>query len=77
MIPQSEDTFCGCFTDQHGFLLAKLLARADGLDADLADLDAKLAELIAPLARAVQRRTRSVGSAGPPRTCSSPSWERT
>jgi transposase len=55
MIPESEDIFCGCFTDQYGFLLAKLLTRADGLDADLADLDAKLAELIAPLARAVQR----------------------
>jgi transposase len=43
-----EEAFCGCFTDQHAFLLAKMLARVD-------TLDAKLAELIAPLAGAVER----------------------
>jgi transposase len=50
-----EEAFTGFFTDQHAFLLAKMLARVDGLDADLADLDAKLAELIAPFAGAVDR----------------------
>ncbi|MFL5879017.1 MAG: IS110 family transposase, partial [Actinomycetota bacterium] len=49
------EAFTGFFTDQHAFLLAKMLARVDGLDADLADLDAKLAELIAPFAGAVDR----------------------
>jgi transposase len=49
------EAFTGFFTDQHAFLLAKMLARVDALDADLADLDAKLAELIAPFARAVDR----------------------
>jgi len=49
------EAFCGFFTDQHAFLLAKMLARVDALDADLADLDAKLAELIGPLAGAVDR----------------------
>ena len=49
------EAFTGCFTDQHAFLLAKMLARVDALDADLAELDAKLAELIAPLAGAVER----------------------
>jgi hypothetical protein len=43
------------FTDQHAFLLAKMLARVDALDADLAELDAKLAELIAPFVAAVDR----------------------
>ena len=43
------EAFTGFFTDQHAFLLAKMLARVDALDADLAELDAKLAELIAPL----------------------------
>jgi transposase len=43
------EAFCGFFTDQHAFLLAKMLARVDQLDADLAELDAKLQELIAPL----------------------------
>ena len=48
-----EEAFTGFFTDQHAFLLAKMLARVDALDADLAELDAKLAELIAPFAAAV------------------------
>jgi transposase len=50
-----EEAFTGCFTDQHAFLLAKMLARVDTLDVDLAELDTKLAELIAPLAGAVER----------------------
>jgi transposase len=50
-----EEAFTGFFTDQHAFLLAKMLARVDQLDADLAELDAKLAELIGPLAGAVER----------------------
>src|SRR5678816_1646199 len=49
------EAFTGFFTDQHAFLLAKMLARVDALDGDLAELDAKLAELIAPLAGAVER----------------------
>src|SRR5215212_6796940 len=50
-----EEAFSGFFTDQHAFLLAKMLARVDQLDADLAELDAKLAELIAGFAGAVER----------------------
>jgi transposase len=50
-----EEAFTGFFTDQHAFLLAKMLARVDALDADLAELDAKLQELIAPFAHAVER----------------------
>src|SRR5215217_8252523 len=49
------EAFCGFFTDQHAFLLARMLARVDALDADLAELDTKLAELIAPFAGAVDR----------------------
>jgi transposase len=49
------EAFTGFFTDQHAFLLAKMLARVDALDADLADLDAKIQELIAPFAEAVDR----------------------
>jgi transposase len=49
------EAFTGFFTDQHAFLLAKMLARVDQLDADLAELDAKLQELIAGFAGAVDR----------------------
>jgi len=50
-----EDAFTGHFTDHHGFLLAKMLARADGLDADIAELDQRIEEMIAPFAHAVAR----------------------
>jgi transposase len=49
------EAFTGFFTDQHAFLLAKVLGRVDGLDADLAELDAKIQELIAGFAGAVDR----------------------
>jgi transposase len=49
------EAFTGFFTDQHAFLLAKMLARVDQLDADLAELDAKIQELIAGFAGAVDR----------------------
>jgi transposase len=50
-----EDAFTGHFTDHHAFLLAKMLARADGLDADIAELDERIEEMIAPFAQAVAR----------------------
>jgi transposase len=50
-----EEAFTGFFTDQHAFLLAKMLSRVDALDADLAELDAKIQELIAGFAGAVDR----------------------
>jgi transposase len=49
------EAFTGCFTDQHAFLLGKVLGRVDALDADLAELDAKIQELIAGFAGAVDR----------------------
>jgi transposase len=49
------EAFTGFFTDQHAFLLGKMLARVDALDGDLAELDARLEELIAPFVAAVDR----------------------
>jgi transposase len=48
-----EEAFTGHFTDHHRFLLAKMLARVDGLDADILELDAELEEMIAPFVLAV------------------------
>jgi len=72
-----EEAFCGFFTDQHAFLLGKMLARVDTLDGDLAELDAKLEELIAPFAGAVDRLDEIPGVGQPPRSCSSPRSGRT
>jgi transposase len=56
-----EEAFTGHFTDHHGFLLAKMLARVDALDGDIAELDRKLEELIVPFAAAVDRLDEITG----------------
>ena len=50
-----EDAFTGHFTDHHAFLLAKMLARIDAIDADIAELDTKIEEMITPFAQAAAR----------------------
>ncbi len=50
-----EEAFTGHVTAHHRLLLSKMLARIDGLDADIAELDAVIEELVAPFALAVQR----------------------
>jgi transposase len=43
-----EEAFTGHFTDHHAFLLRRMLARVDAIDADIADLDDKIEEMVAP-----------------------------
>jgi transposase len=43
------------FTGHHAFLLAKMLARVDAIDADLAALDATIEQMAAPFTAAVRR----------------------
>ena len=50
-----EDAFTGHFTDHHAFLLDRMLARVDAINADIAALDAKIEELITPFAAAVDQ----------------------
>ena len=50
-----QEAFTGYFTGHHAFLLAKMLARVDAIDADIAALDGKIEEMIAPFAAAAQR----------------------
>jgi len=54
-IPQLEEAFVGYFTEHHRFLLAKMLARIDALDADIADVETQIEAQIAPFAPAVAR----------------------
>ena len=56
-----EEAFSGHFTDHHGFLLAKMVGRVDGLDADIAELDQRIEELIAPFADAADRLDEIAG----------------
>ena len=50
-----QEAFTGRFTDHHAFLLARMLARVDATDADIAGLDARIEELIAPFSTAAAR----------------------
>jgi transposase len=50
-----EEAFTGHFTDHHRLLLAKMLARVDALDADIAELDAAIEEMVAPFAPVVEK----------------------
>jgi len=54
-IPQVEEAFVGHFTDHHRFLLAKMLARIDALNADIADVETQIEAHLAPFADAVAR----------------------
>ena len=50
-----EEAFTGYFTDHHGFLLARMLARVDAITADIAALDTRIEAQIAPFAATVAR----------------------
>ena len=50
-----EEAFTGHFTDHHAFLLGKMLARVDAIDADIAELDTRIEEMIAPFTAAAER----------------------
>ena len=50
-----EEAFVGRFSDHHAFLLTRMLARIDALEADIAAVDARVEEQIAPFADALDR----------------------
>jgi transposase len=50
-----EEAFTGHFTDHHAFLLERMLARVDAINADIAAIDARIGEVIDPFAQAVAR----------------------
>src|SRR4051812_1984386 len=54
-IPQLVEAFTGHFDDHHRFLLARMLARIDGIDADIAVLDAEIEAYLVPFEDAAQR----------------------
>lgn len=55
-ISQLQEAFEGCrFNDHHAFLLTKMLARVDAIDADITDVEARIETQIAPFTDAVER----------------------
>jgi transposase len=58
-IDQLEEAFAGLrlgtFDDHHRFLLARMLARVDAVDADIAAIDGQIGQHLAPFAEAVTR----------------------
>src|SRR5215472_17016224 len=50
-----QEAFTGHFTGHHAFLLERMLARVDAIDADIATLDERIEQLIAPFAAVVDR----------------------
>ncbi len=56
-----QEAFTGRFSDHHGWLLAKMLARVDQLSADITELDEQIGEQIAPFAAAVAQLTQIPG----------------
>jgi transposase len=62
-IPQCREAFTGHFDDHHRFLLAKMLARVDGIDTDIAALDAQIYDRFWSFSRSPGRSTRRASQA--------------
>lgn len=54
-LPALEEAFTGRFDDHHGFLLTRMLARVDAIDADLAAIDREVERHLAPFAPTIAR----------------------
>ncbi len=54
-IPQLREAFTGFFTDHHALLLAQMLSRIDGIEADIELLDERIEAHLVPFADAVER----------------------
>jgi transposase len=54
-IDRLEEAFTGHFDAHHEFLLARMLARIDGIDADIAAVDEQIEAYLAPFAAAAAR----------------------
>ena len=54
-ISELEEAFTGSFDDHHAFLLARMLARIDGIDADIAAVDEQIEAQLAPFAAEAER----------------------
>jgi transposase len=63
-IPALQEAFTGRFSDHHAFLLGKMIARVEAIEADIREVDAQIEEHLAPFAPAVAR-LREIPGIGP------------
>lgn len=63
-LPALQEALTGRFTDHHAFLLAKMIARIDAIEADIAEVDTRIEAQLAPFATAVAR-LREIPGIGP------------
>lgn len=59
-----QEAFMGRFSNHHAFLLARMLAHVDALDADIAAVEARIEQLIAPFAATVVARLDEIPGVG-------------
>ena len=60
-LPELHEAFIGRFTAHHGFLLARMLAHVDEVNADILAVEDRIAEVVAPFAQAVATRDEIPG----------------
>jgi transposase len=60
-LPQLREAFTGFFTDHHALLLAQMLSRIDGIEADIELLDERIEAHLVPFADAVERLDKIPG----------------
>jgi transposase len=63
-ITQLEDAFVGRFSEHHGFLLAKMLARVDAITEDIAEVNHRIEQHVRPFGE-VARRLDEIPGVGP------------
>ena len=54
-IPALQEALTGHFTDHHAFLLGKMIARVEAIEADIREVDARIEAQLAPFAQAAAR----------------------
>jgi transposase len=54
-IPALQEALTGHFTDHHAFLLGKMIARVEAIEADIREVDARIEAQLAPFAAAAAR----------------------
>jgi transposase len=54
-IPALAEALTGRFTDHHAFLLGKMIARVEAIEADIREVDTRIEQQLAPFAPAVAR----------------------